>query len=321
MWVYILKRVLVSIPLIIGLATVTFFIIHLAPGDPMALYRNPDISPEVMELMRKNLGLDQPLHIQYVRWLTSMARGNFGVSFTAHRPVLDILKEAIPNTLQLTFLALVLDLIVGIVIGVISAIKQYTAVDHSITVSALFIYSMPSFWLGLMLILLFSLVLGWLPASQMQSINADLFGFWHQLWDRITHLIMPVFVLGIATAAGTARFMRGSLLEVIRQDYIRTARAKGLSERVVVFRHGLRNALIPIVTLTGLYLPFLLGGSVITETIFAWPGMGRVAVGAIFARDYPVVLAVNLIAAVMVVLGNLLADITYSVLDPRIRLD
>jgi len=321
MWTYILKRILISIPLIIGLATVTFFIIHLAPGDPMALYRNPDISPEVMELMRRNLGLDQPLHIQYVKWLASMARGNFGVSFTAHRPVLDILKEAIPNTLQLTFLALLLDIIVGIVIGVISAIKQYTYVDHSITVSALFIYSMPSFWLGLMLILLFSLVLGWLPASQMQSINADLFGFWHQLWDRVTHLIMPVFVLGIATAAGTARFMRGSLLEVIRQDYIRTARAKGLSERVVVFKHGLRNALIPIITLTGLYLPFLLGGSVITETIFAWPGMGRVAVGAIFARDYPVVLAVNLIAAVMVVMGNLLADITYSLLDPRIRLD
>jgi peptide/nickel transport system permease protein len=180
---------------------------------------------------------------------------------------------------------------------------------------------MPSFWLGLMMILLFSLLLGWLPASQMQSINADLFGFWHQLWDRITHLIMPVFVLGIATAAGTARFMRGSLLEVIRQDYIRTARAKGLSERTVIFKHGLRNALIPIVTLTGLSIPFLLGGSVITETIFAWPGMGRVAVGAIFARDYPVVLAVNLIAAVMVVMGNLLADITYSILDPRIRLN
>lgn len=321
MWTYIFKRILIAIPLIIGLATITFFIIHLAPGDPMALYRNPEISPEVMELMRKNLGLDQPLHIQYFKWLASMARGNFGVSFTAHRPVLDILRETIPNTLQLTFLALLLDLLVGIVIGVISAIKQYTVVDHSITISALFIYSMPSFWLGLMLILLFSLLLGWLPASQMQSINADLFGFWHRLGDRVVHLIMPVFVLGIATAASTARFMRGSLLEVIRQDYIRTARAKGLNERVVVFKHGLRNALIPIVTLTGLSLPFLLGGSVITETIFAWPGMGRVAVTAIFARDYPVVLAVNLIAAVMVVLGNLLADITYSILDPRIRLD
>jgi len=319
MWMYILRRILIAVPLIIGLATITFFIIHMAPGDPMALYRNPEISPEVMELMRKNLGLDQPLHIQYVRWLTSMARGNFGISFTAHRPVADILKETIPNTLQLTFLALLLNLIVGIIIGVIAAIKQYSGVDHAITVSALFIYSMPSFWLGLMMILLFSLLLGWLPASQMQSINADLFDFWHRLWDRIIHLIMPVFVLGIATAAGTARFMRGSLLEVIRQDYIRTAHAKGLSERVVIFKHALRNALLPIVTLTGLSLPFLLGGSVITETIFAWPGMGRVAITAIFARDYPVVLAANLIAAVMVVLGSLLADITYSILDPRIR--
>jgi len=319
MWMYILRRILIAVPLIIGLATITFFIIHMAPGDPMALYRNPEISPEVMELMRKNLGLDQPLHIQYVRWLTSMARGNFGISFTAHRPVADILKETIPNTLQLTFLALLLNLIVGIIIGVIAAIKQYSGVDHAITVSALFIYSMPSFWLGLMMILLFSLLLGWLPASQMQSINADLFDFWHRLWDRIIHLIMPVFVLGIATAAGTARFMRGSLLEVIRQDYIRTAHAKGLSERVVIFKHALRNALLPIVTLTGLSLPFLLGGSVITETIFAWPGMGRVAITAIFARDYPVVLAANLIAAVMVVLGSLFADITYSILDPRIR--
>ncbi len=318
---YVIRRILVSIPLIWALATLTFFIIRLAPGDPLSIYYNPEIDPEVMETIRARLGLDQPLHIQYVKWLGSLAQGELGVSFSHHRPVFDILLETIPNTLILTFWALVLDLVVGVFIGVVSAVRQYTWVDNVITVSALFIYSMPGFWLGLMMIILLSLKLGVLPASQMESVDAEYMTWGARAWDRFLHLLMPVFVLGIASAASVARYMRGSLLEVIRQDYIRTARAKGLNERAVIFKHALLNAMIPVITLLGLYVPFLLSGSVITETIFAWPGMGRVAVGAIFARDYPIVMAVNLIAGIMVVGGNLLADILYGVVDPRIRYD
>jgi len=316
---YVIRRLLVSVPLIWALATLTFFIVRLAPGDPLAMYYNPEIDPEVMETIRVRLGLDQPLHVQYVKWLGALAQGELGISFGHHRPVLDILKETIPNTLVLTVFSLGLILAVGIVVGVVSAVRQYSWVDNVTTLGALFIYSMPGFWLGLMLIILFSLKLGWLPASQMQSVDAEYMTWGARLWDRMVHLAMPVFVLGIASAASVARYVRGSLLEVIRQDYVRTARAKGLPEGRVVFRHALVNALIPVITLLGLYLPFLLSGAVVTETIFAWPGMGRLTIGAIFARDYPIVMAANLIAGFMVVAGNLLADVLYGIVDPRIR--
>jgi peptide/nickel transport system permease protein len=318
---YVIRRILVSIPLIWALATLTFFIVRAAPGDPMAIYYNPEIDPSVMETVRARLGLDQPIHVQYVKWLAALARGELGVSFAHHRPVAEILAETIPNTLVLTVWALLLDLALGVVIGVVSAVRQNSWVDHVITVGALFIYSMPGFWLGLMLIIVFSLKLGWLPASQMESVGAEYLPWFPRLVDRAQHLVLPVFVLGIASAASVARYMRGSMLEVIRQDFIRTARAKGLPERQVIFKHALLNALIPIVTLLGLYLPFLMSGAVVTETIFAWPGMGRLTVGAIFARDYPVVMAANLIAGIMVVAGNLLADVLYAVVDPRIRYD
>lgn len=318
---YVVRRVLVSVPLIWALATLTFFLVRLAPGDPMAMYYNPEIDPSVMETVRARLGLDQPLHVQYVKWISALARGELGVSFAHHRPVADILRETIPNTLILTVCALLLDLVVGVVIGVISAVRQYSWVDNTITVGALFIYSMPGFWLALMLIILFSLKLGWFPASQMESVDAEYLPFAAKWLDRLQHLVLPVFVLGIASAASVARYMRGSLLEVIRQDYIRTARAKGLPEHAVIFKHALVNALIPLITLLGLYLPFLMSGAVVTETIFAWPGMGRLTVGAIFARDYPIVMAANLLAGVLVVGGNLLADVLYGIVDPRIRYD
>jgi peptide/nickel transport system permease protein len=316
---FAVRRILVSIPLIWALATLTFFIVRLAPGDPLAMYYNPEIDPEVMETIRVRLGLDQPLHIQYVKWLGSLAQGELGVSFSHHRPVMDILVETIPNTLVLTVFSLAMILVVGVLLGVISAVRQYSWVDNATTIGALFIYSMPGFWLGLMLIIVFSLKLGVLPASQMESVDAEYMAWGARLWDRALHLVMPVFVLGIASAASVARYMRSSLLEVIRQDYVRTARAKGLPERRVILRHALVNALIPIITLLGLYLPFLLSGAVVTETIFAWPGMGRLTIGAIFARDYPIVMATNLIAGVMVVAGNLVADLLYGIVDPRIR--
>jgi peptide/nickel transport system permease protein len=322
---YLLRRLLGAIPLLLGILTLIFFIINIAPGDPTARYFNPNVAPEVIEQMRRNLGLDQPLHIQYFRWLSSFVQGNFGYSFGQMRPISEILPGVLWNTAQLMIVALVVIFALGMLIGIIQAVRQYSVADNVLTFVALFFYSMPSFWLALMLILIFSLKASqWglpiqFPASQMTSVGYEFLSTGEQIRDRFMHMVLPVIALGIGGAAGIARYMRGSMLEVIHQDYIRTARAKGLSERTVIFKHGLRNALIPIVTLLGLYLPYLLSGSVLIETIFAWPGMGRLIVEAIFQRDYPLVMATSFIAAGLVVLGTLLADILYAVVDPRIR--
>jgi peptide/nickel transport system permease protein len=315
---FILRRVLQSVLLVFLVLTITFFLLHLAPGDPMARYYHPDISPETVELIKKQLGLDRPVAEQYVRWIASFVRGDFGMSLQYNRPVRSLLSEAIPNTLRLTLAALFLHVLLGVALGVFSAVKRYSFFDKASTIAALGVYSIPSFWLALMLILLFSLKLGILPSSHMQTIGMEGLGGFALFVDRIKHLVLPAFVLGVASAAGTARYMRGSMLDVLREDYIRTARAKGLPEKKVYLKHALRNAALPVVTIVGLSLPFLLGGAVVTEKIFSWPGMGRLMVDAIYSRDYPVVLAVNFIVAGMVILGNLLADIGYALLDPRI---
>jgi peptide/nickel transport system permease protein len=322
---YLIKRLLGAIPLLLGILTLIFFIIHIAPGDPTARFFNPNVSPEVIAQMRRNLGLDQPLHIQYFRWLSAFLRGDFGYSFGQMRPISEILPETLWNTVQLTGVSLIVIFIVGMLVGIVQAVRQYSATDNVATVVALFFYSMPSFWFALMLILVFSLKAsqwGWtlqFPASQMMSVGHEFLSPAEQVRDRLMHLILPATALGIGSAAGVARYMRGSMLEVIHQDFIRTARAKGLSERTVIFKHALRNALIPIITLLGLYLPFLLSGAVLVETIFAWPGMGRLIVDAIFQRDYPLVMATSFVIAAIVVLGNLIADVLYAVVDPRIR--
>ena len=318
---YILKRTLQAIPTLLGVSTLIFFLMHAAPGDPTSIYIRPDIDPAVIEQMRKNLGLDQPVHVQYVKWLSSFARGDFGYSFSQKRPIIDIIKDTLPNTLLLSAIALVIIFVVGILIGTIQAVRQYSWVDNLATVVAFFFYSMPSFWFGLMLILLLSYKFQLLPASQMTSVNYEFLPASQQWVDRLKHLIMPATALGIGGAASVARYMRSGMLEQIRQDYVRTARAKGLSERVVIFKHAMRNALIPVITLLGLYLPFLVGGAVLIETIFAWPGMGRLIVQAIFQRDYPVVLAIAFVSAIMVILGSLLADILYSIVDPRVTVE
>jgi peptide/nickel transport system permease protein len=327
MGAYILRRLVGAIPLLLGIATIIFFVLNLAPGDPLAMYFNPNVPPEVMEQLRRNLGLDQPLHIQYFRWVTSFFRGDFGYSFAQSRPVGDIVFEALPNTLMLTGTALVLVFIVGILIGVLQAVRQYSIFDSASSVLSLFFYSMPSFWLALMLMLLFSLKAsqwGWpisLPPTGITSVDYEYLSTGGKIWDRIEHLILPVGTLTLALAAGVARYTRGQMLEVVRQDFIRTARAKGLPERTVIMKHALRNSLLPVITLLGLYLPFLFSGAVFVEVIFAWPGMGRVIVDAIFQRDYPLVMATSFIFAVIVVLGNLIADVLYGVADPRIRYD
>ncbi len=320
---YLLKRLLQAIPLLLGIVTVTFFITRLAPGDPMDIYLESQrqIDPEVIELIRKKHGLDQPIYVQYVKWVANVARGDFGESFRYRRPVSHLLAEAIPYTLQLTILALVLDALLGISLGIISAVKQYSALDKAVTLGSLIIYAIPGFWLALMLVLVFSVNLGWFPTSQTRSMDYDFLSSWGKLLDRLWHLVLPVFVLGVASAAGTARYMRNRLLEVLNEEYVLSARARGFRERVVILKHALRNALIPIVTIYGLALPFLLGGAVIIETIFAWPGMGRMAVEAVTGRDYPLIMATTTVAAVLTVLGNLLADITYASVDPRVSYD
>ena len=322
MWRHILKRLAQAIPLTWGILTITFFISHMAPGDPMDMYleeqRQRQVAPEIIEQLRQKYGLDLPIHVQYVKWLGNVLKGDFGESFRYRRPVLDLITERIPYTLQLTLLALLFSTSLGIIIGIVSAVKQYSALDKSVTLGSLIIYSIPGFWMALMLVLVFSVYLGWLPTSQTRSMDYEFFSIGQKILDRIWHLILPVFVLGIGSAAHKARYVRNRLLEVLNEEYILSARARGLKEKMVIFKHALRNAMIPLVTILGLHLPALLSGSVLIESIFAWPGMGTLAVGAVGGRDYPVMMATLMISAVLTIVGNLLADITYVALDPRV---
>jgi peptide/nickel transport system permease protein len=327
MMAFVVRRLLGAIPLLLGVATLIFFVLALAPGDPASVFLGPQVPPEVLEQVRRSFGLDQPIHIRYVRWLGNFVTGDFGYSLTRARPASEIIWETLPNTLILTGAALVLVFIIGVAAGTYQAVRQHSWGDKTLSIVSLFFYSMPSFWLGLMLMLLFALKAyewGWpvvLPPTGMTSVDYEFMGAGEKIVDRIRHLVLPVMTLTLVLAAGIARYTRGAMLEVVRQDYIRTARAKGLPERSVVLKHALRNSMLPVITLLGLYIPFLFSGAVFVEMIFSWPGMGRVIVDAIFQRDYPVVMATSFIFAVMVVLGNLVADVLYAVADPRIRYD
>ena len=316
---YIFKRLTVGVIIIWGVLTLTFAVIYIAPGDPASLYVRPDIDANVVQNLRNQMGLDLPVWKQYFKWTSGFIKGNFGVSFIQHRPVRTILYIAVLNTLKLTTVVFILQMIIGIILGAVSAFRANTKLDFLISNTLLFFYSMPGFWLALMLVLVFSYKLTWLPASQMQSLNISS-GMGAIFVDRLKHIILPVFVLVVPLAATTAKFVRNSLVEVLSQEYIRTARAYGLKSSKILFKYATKNALLPLVTLFGLNLPFLIGGAVVTEYIFAWPGMGRTMVNAIFAHDFPVILASTFLAAVAVVLGNQLSDIIYTLIDPRIRL-
>jgi peptide/nickel transport system permease protein len=325
---YLFRRLLGAVPLVLGIATIVFFAVNLAPGDPASYFMAPGMTQEVVQQMRTNFGLDEPVPVRYVKWLGSMLTGDFGYSFSHSRPVLDVLATFLPNTLLLSGCALVVAFLFGIVLGALQAVRQHSLFDSGTSVVLLFFYSMPSFWLALMLILTFSLFARnvwewpiWFPASGMTPTDYDFLSFGGQVRARLMHLVLPTVSLALVLTAGIARYMRASMLEVIRQDYVRTARAKGLSERAVVFKHALRNALIPIVTLVGLYIPVLFSGTVFIEYIFAWPGMGRTIVDAINTRDYPLVMGGSFLFATMVVAANLVADLLYAVVDPRVRYD
>jgi peptide/nickel transport system permease protein len=317
---WLVRRVAASIAIILAVVTFTFVLLHLAPGRPFLPGAERPMDPAVAAHLRREFGLDQPLGVQYVKFLGALAHGDLGESFALHRPVAAALGDAIPNTLLLAGSALVLDLALGLALGVYQAVRAHRLPDVGLGYATLFVGSMPTFWLGLVLLLVFGEALHWFPVGGVVNpVVHDALPWAGRVADRLWHLVLPAATLGCVGAAGTARYQRAAMLEVVGQDYVRTARAKGLPERRVVLVHALRNALLPLVTLFGLSFPFLLTGAVLVETVFAWPGMGKLAADAIFRRDYPVVLATAMTASAMVVLGNLVADVLYAVADPRIR--
>ena len=322
MWLYILKRLGLMIPMLLGITLISFTVIHLAPGTPtdMQTTLNPKASLEAQKRLRELYGLDKPLMVQYGDWLTRLAQLDFGRSFSPdRRPVWDKIKERIGITLGLNLMSLIIILGVSIPIGVIAAYRAHSWFDQATTLFVFFGFAMPTFWLALLLIMFFGVYLDWLPISGLTSLNFRQFSFWQKVQDLGAHVTLPVLVAAFGGLAGMSRYMRGNMLEVIRQDYITTARAKGLPERVVIFKHALRNALLPVITILGLSVPGLIGGSVIFESIFAIPGMGQLFYGAVMARDYPLVMGELVIGAVLTLLGNMLADVGYALVDPRIR--
>jgi peptide/nickel transport system permease protein len=265
------------------------------------------------------MGLNEPWYVQLGQWSSRVSRGDLGYSWTKHQPVAEILKEALPPTLQLTLAALIINFFIGCIVGILSGIYYHRWFGKLLDIMSLSIYSIPVFWLALIAVLIFSLKLQWLPASGMSSFFIESAGFWSNLGDRLHHLALPAAVLGLTGAAATSRYVRGRMQEVLSQEYIRLAFAKGLSKRKVYLRHAFKNALIPVVTLLGLYFPALVGGAFVVEVIFAWPGIGRLTYEAVFARDYPVLMAVNFIVAVLVMLGNLISDLFYKFIEPGIQ--
>jgi peptide/nickel transport system permease protein len=318
---YLVRRLLLLIPLLFGITLLTFGVMQLSPGKPtdMLTDMNVKVSAQAKEQLVKLYGLDKPWYIQYWNWLKRFVRLDFGRSFRDDRPVLSKIAERLPATLLLNVVSLVLIFGLALPIGILSAVRQNSLIDRGMTVFVFIGYSLPAFWLALLLMIVFGLKLGWLPISGLRSLAFDDMSVLGKIGDMARHLILPAFVMAFTGLAGLSRYMRNSLLEVIRLDYIRTARAKGLPESKVIYKHALRNALIPIVTLVGLLVPDLIGGSFIFETIFAYPGMGRLGYEAIMSRDYPVVMGVGTIAALLTLLGNFLADISYAYVDPRIR--
>lgn len=304
MYQYILRRLVLTIPVVIGVSIIVFSIIRLLPGDPARALAGVQATPEYVQQVRERYGLDEPIPVQYWNFISSAARGDLGVSTFSRRPVTTELGERFPRTLVLAGLSLFLATVVGVSAGIVSATKRNSIFDNASMLAALVGVAAPVFWLALMLQLLFSVQLRWFPATGMGSMR---------------HLVLPAITLGMASAALMARITRSSMLDVLKQDYITTARAKGLAEKVVIYKHALKNALIPVVTVLGLQFGILLGGAVLTETVFAWPGVGRLLVDAILRRDYPVVQGTVMMLAFLFVIINLVVDIIYAFIDPRIH--
>jgi peptide/nickel transport system permease protein len=321
MFSYLTKRLLLMIPLIFGITLITFTVIHLAPGNPVEVQTEMSlkVTAQAKENLKKLYGLDKPLHVQYLNWIARFVKLDFGKSFVDGRKVLDKITERIPITLTINILSMLIIFVIAIPIGILSATKQYSLFDKLSTVFVFIGFSTPAFWLALLLMILFGVTMGILPISGIQSIDVSDMGPFERLLDWIRHLILPVGISAFGGIAGLSRYSRSSMLEVIRQDYIKTARAKGLKESKVIFRHAFRNALMPIVTILGLSVPGLIGGGVIFETIFAIPGMGQLFYASTMSRDYPTIMGILVIGAILTLFGNLIADISYALVDPRVR--
>ncbi len=313
---YIGRRALQSMPLLIGVSIIGFSLMHLAPGGPLAVYTlNPTITNQDIERIRVVLGLDQPVHIQYFKWASGMFTGNWGNTFFGGRPVLDVILERMPATFLLMGSALSMAILIGATIGVLGAIRRYSIFDMLATSGAMVALSFPTFWFGLMAIYFFAVRMGWLPSGGMYELGEE-----NNLLDLLRHLVLPTMVLALVISAIWSRYTRSAFLEVMHQDYMRTAKAKGLRPRQRLLRHALPNALKPLIALLGIELPALFSGALVTETIFGWPGMGRLFVDALGMKEYPILMGMIMFTGLFVIVGNLLADIAIAVLDPRVRL-
>jgi peptide/nickel transport system permease protein len=316
---YVARRLLIAIPTLLVISFVVYAILALAPGDPLGQFAaNPNVPPEVRERIRESLGLNQPWHIRYVKWLLALLKGDFGYSFGSHSPVAGLLVERLPNTLAVVGVAYVLGLLLALPIGMISAVKRYSFFDHAATTFAFIGFSVPTFFTGLLLIIIFSINLRWFPFIYDSTVKVKVKDF-ASLVEQLKQSIMPIAVLTLFNTAGLARFIRAEMLEHLPLEYVRTARGKGITERLVILRHVLRNSLIPVVTLVALGIPAVFAGAIVTEQIFRVPGIGELLIRSIGTSDTPVVAAIVFLFAVLVVLFNLIADVLYAVLDPRIR--
>jgi peptide/nickel transport system permease protein len=314
---FILRRFLQAVPLIVGVSIIAFGLMHLAPGGPLAVYTlNPTIQAQDIERIKVALGLDQPLHIQYLKWAYGMFTGTWGNTFFGGRPVLHVILERVPATLVLMGTSLALAMLIGTAIGMVGAVKRYSLFDSLATTGALFALSFPTFWFGLMAIYLFAVNLRWFPSGGMYELGNE-----GDPIDLLKHLTLPSLVLGLVLVATWSRYARSSFLEVIHQDYIRTARAKGMSEGNVLMHHAFPNAAVPLIALFGIQLPTLFSGALVTETIFSWPGMGRLFVDSLTMKEYPVLMGMMMFTALFVIIGNLIADIGIALVDPRVRLE
>jgi len=312
---YLARRVVQSLVVLFLVSLGGFSVLHLAPGGPIAIYTmSPTMSAEDVERLTRLLGLDQPLHVQYTKWVRGMVTADWGRSYRDGRTVGEVIADRIPATLVLMLSAFVVAIVLGLATGIVSAVRQYSLFDHAMTLGAMVALSIPTFWLGLMGIYVFAELLRVLPPGNIGTIGAPF-----SLADRLRHLALPAATLGLVMVATWSRYTRASMLEVIGEDYIRTARAKGVAGRVVILKHALKNALLPLVTLAGLQLPLIFSGALVTETVFTWPGMGRLFVDSIGYRDYPVLMGLLILTSALVVVGNLVTDLVYAAIDPRIR--
>lgn len=316
---YVSRRLLQLIPLLAGISLLLFVLLTLAPGDPVDLLilSNPQVRADEVARLKRVYGLDQPVLVRYVKWLGRLSRGDLGWSIGYKMPVVDLLRDRLPRTLLLMGSGLLISVVIAIPLGVYSAIRQYSLADYVASIGAFVGFSLPVFWFGLIVIYIFAIKWKLLPAGGFQGVEEQ--SGWPLLVDRARYLVLPVFVIALHNIAGLTRYTRSAMLEVIGQDYVRVARAKGLTESRVFLHHALRNALIPIVTVLGLLMPLLVGGAPVTETVFAWPGIGQLLVQSVVSGDYLVAMGALMVIAVLVVLSNLLTDVAYSLLDPRVR--